>query len=109
LYISFVPLGTGSWIAKDAKAFIKIPGLGLKYIQNETIKSDKEVVDYIARLTEKIELREGLFIIGFSIFMISFLGSIGVHSDYEYLLTAYSLLILLLVTGQLGVIAIIML
>ena len=92
----------------DAKSFIKITGFGLKYIPNETIRIDEVVVDYIARLTEKTELMEGLIIIGFSIFVISFLGWIGIRPDYEYFLTAYSLLIILLVTIQLGVIGIIM-
>ena len=108
LQISLFLLLIGSWIADDAKSFIKITGFGLKYVQNETIKSDEHVLDYIARLTDETELREGLLIIGFSILVISFLGWIGVHSDYAYFLTAYSLLIILLVTVQVGVIGIIM-
>ena len=97
-------LSIGLWIAYETKSFIELSHFGLKFVEDEEVKIDEIVIDYIERLTHETALEDGLIIIGASILIITLIGWLGSLTDYKSFLVAYCSLIVLTIVIQIGII-----
>ena len=101
-------LGIGIWICHDSKSFIKSTEFGLRFLEDEAVKNDRTVIDYIEKLTKETYLFDALIIIGASILIIALIGWLGALTLCKSLIVAYSLLTCLMIVIQIEIIGYIM-
>ena len=101
-------LGIGIWICHDSKSFIKSTEFGLRFLEDEAVKNDRTVIDYIEKLTKETYLFNALIIIGASILIIALIGWLGALTLCKSLIVAYSLLTCLMIVIQIEIIGYIM-
>ena len=103
-FLGAILLSIGIWIAYETKSFIELTHFGLKFVEDEEVKIDGVVIDYIDRLTHETALEDGLIIIGTSILMLALIGWLGALTEYKSFLVAYCSLIVLMIVIQIGII-----